>query len=70
MQHFDAYMAPNHQLQQTVYLATANDEKTWKQSKNDLFRIISWADPKTVEDTDSMAEVQMESYADTPTYEG
>jgi branched-chain amino acid transport system substrate-binding protein len=70
MQHFDAYMGPNHQIQQTVYMATANEEKLWEKDKNDLFKIISWADPKTVEDTDSMAATKMESYEDTPTYDG
>ena len=70
MQHFDAYMGSNHQIQQTVYMATGNEEKLWEKDKNDLFKIISWADPKTVEDTDSMAAAKMESYEDTPTYDG
>ena len=70
MQHFDSYMGSNHQIQQTVYMATANEEKLWKQDKNDLFKIVSWADPKTVEDTDSMAATKMESYEETPTYDG
>ena len=70
MQHFDAYMGPNHQMQQTVYLATANEEAAWKQDKNSLFKILSWADPKSVEDGDAMAAAKMESYEDTPTYDG
>ena len=70
MQHFDAYMGPNHQMQQTVYMATANDEKAWKQNKNDLFKIVSWAGPKEVEDAGAIAACQMESYADTATYDG
>ena len=70
MQHFDAYMGPNHQMQQTVYLATANKEEAWKQDKNSLFKILSWADPKSVEDGDAMAAAKMESYEDTPTYDG
>ena len=70
MQHFDAYMGPNHQMQQTVYMATANDDKAWEQNKNDMFNVLSWADPKSVEDTDSMAAVKMESYEDTTTYDG
>jgi branched-chain amino acid transport system substrate-binding protein len=69
MQHFDAYMGANHQMQQTVYLATANDEEKWKKNKNDLFKILSWVGPKEVEDTDAMAACNMESYEETPTYE-
>jgi branched-chain amino acid transport system substrate-binding protein len=70
MQHYDAYMGANHQMQQTVYLATGNDEALWKKDKNALFKILSNVDPKQVEDTDAMAACEMESYADTPTYEG
>jgi len=69
MQHFDAYMGANHQMQQTVYLATANDEAKWKKNKNDLFKMLSWVSPKEVEDTDAMGACNMESYAATPTYE-
>ena len=70
MQHYDAYMGPNHQMQQTVYLATSNDEAAWKKDKNALFKILTNVAPKDVEDTDAMAACQMESYAETPTYEG
>ena len=70
MQHYDAYMGANHQMQQTVYLATSNDEAAWKKDKNAMFKILSSVEPKEVEDTDAMAACQMESYADTPTYEG
>ena len=70
MQHHDAYMGANHQMQQTVYLATANDEALWKKDKNAMFKILSNAPPSEVEDTDAMAACKMESYAETPTYEG
>ena len=70
MQHHDAYMGANHQIQQTVYLATSNDEAAWKKDKNALFKILSSVEPKEVEDTDAMAACKMESYADTPAYEG
>jgi hypothetical protein len=70
MQHHDAYMGPNHQIQQTVYLSTANDEALWKKDKNALFKILTNVAPKDVEDTDAMAACKMESYADTPAYEG
>ena len=69
MQHYDAFMGSNHQMQQTVYLATANEEANWKKDKNDLFKILSWVPPKDVEDSDAMAACNMESYDETPTYE-
>jgi len=47
-----------------------NDEALWKKDKNALFKILSSVDPKQVEDTDALAACEMESYADTPTYEG
>ena len=70
MQHHDAYMGANHQMQQTVYLSTANDEALWKKDKNAMFKILSNASPSEVEDSDAMAACKMESYADTPTYDG
>lgn len=70
MQHHDAYMGANHQMQQTVYLATANDEALWEKDKNAMFKILSNVAPSDVEDTDAMAVCKMESYAETPTYEG
>ena len=70
MQHHDAYMGANHQMQQTVYLATANDEALWKKDNNAMFKILSNVSPSTVEDKDAMAACKMESYAETPTYEG
>ncbi|MBW2429559.1 MAG: ABC transporter substrate-binding protein, partial [Deltaproteobacteria bacterium] len=48
MQQHDAYMAPNHQIQQTVYLATANDEASWKKDKNALFKILTSVAPQQV----------------------
>ena len=48
MQHFDAYMNPNtHQMQQTIYLARRNPRPS---DPTDYFEIVSWADPKSVED--------------------
>jgi len=70
MQHYDAYMAANHQMQQTVYLATVNDEEVWKKDNDDLFKLLSSVRPKDVEDTDAMAACNMESYEETPTYDG
>lgn len=67
MQHHDAYMNPNtHQMQQTVYLATANDAPS---EEDDLFRILSQAGPEEIADTDAPEACALESYDETPTYE-
>jgi branched-chain amino acid transport system substrate-binding protein len=70
IQHFDAYMNPTtHQMQQTVYLATANDEAAWKKDNDDLFKVLAWSKPQDVEDTDAPKACKMESYEATPSYE-
>jgi branched-chain amino acid transport system substrate-binding protein len=67
MQHHDAWMNPNtHQMQQTVYLATAN---TSASEKDDMFNILSNSKPMTVVDTNAEATCKLESFADTPVYE-
>ena len=67
MQHHDAYMNPHtHQLQQTIYMATANDKP---EVQDDLYRILSWVEPKQVEDKQADQSCKLESYSDTPTYE-
>lgn len=67
MQHHDAWMNPKtHQMQQTVYLATAN---TGTSDKDDMFKILSNSSPKEVQDHGAEASAKLESYADTPTYE-
>jgi len=40
-------------MQQTVYLATANDEAAWKKDNDDLFKVLAWSKPQDVEDTDA-----------------
>ena len=68
MQHFDAYMNPNtHQMQQTIYLATANSSLNG--DKDDLFKIIQWGKPGDVKDTGADQGCGLESYQATPTYE-
>src|SRR6187455_1588869 len=48
LQHFDAYMNPTtHQIQQTIYMATYNDQPA---EKDDIFRILTSAPPQEVED--------------------
>lgn len=70
MQHHDGYMNPNtHQMQQTVYMATGNDEEVWKKDKDDLFKILSWSSPQEVEDTEAPVACHLEAYQETPTYE-
>ncbi len=67
MQHHDAWIDPNtHQVQQSVYLATANTGST---DPDDLFKILSSSDPDSVNDAGAAAACNLESYADTPTYE-
>ena len=67
MQHDDAWMNPQtHQMQQTVYMATAN---TGTQDTDDMFRIVSHSKPDEVADASAAASAKLESYEDTPTYE-
>ena len=67
MQHHDAYMNPaTHQMQQTIYLGTANSGTG---DPDDMFRILSQSSPEEIRDTDADAACMMESLDDTPTYE-
>ena len=68
MQHHDAFMDPvTHQIQQTIYLATANLEAG--DNKDDMFKILTQSDPETVRDTGSQEACKLESYDDTPTFD-
>jgi len=67
MQHHDAWMNPKtHQMQQTVYLATAN---VGSSNKDDMFTILSNSKPESVADANAEAGCKLESLADTPVYE-
>jgi branched-chain amino acid transport system substrate-binding protein len=67
MQHHDAYMNPNtHQLQQTIYLASANLESD---DPDKLFKILSHTTPDEVVDTEADAKCKLESFDTTPVYE-
>jgi branched-chain amino acid transport system substrate-binding protein len=67
MQHHDAWMNPQtHQLQQTIYLATANMEST---DPDNLFKIVSNTRPDQVVDPASAAKCKLEPLDQTPTYE-
>ncbi len=66
MQHHDAVIDANsHHVQQTIYLATRQDKP---RDDTDYFKIINIMDPKSVQIAGE-AECNLESYADTPTYE-
>jgi branched-chain amino acid transport system substrate-binding protein len=66
LQHFDAWIDPNsHHLQQTIYMATANDKPV---DKTDYFKILSWVKPEDVKDPGE-AGCKLEPYQDTPSYE-
>jgi branched-chain amino acid transport system substrate-binding protein len=70
MQHHDAWIHPEtHQVQQTVYLARANDRTVWEKDKDDMFKIVARAAPDAVMDEKSLKSCKLESYEDTPTYE-
>ncbi|HEX5093243.1 MAG TPA: ABC transporter substrate-binding protein [Burkholderiales bacterium] len=67
MQHYDAWIDPDtHQCQQTIYMASYNDKPA---EKDDIFKILTQANPKDVADTASMQSCKLESYAQTPSYE-
>lgn len=67
MQHFDAQIdAQTHQVQQTIYLATANKAP---KEKDDLFDILSQAKADDVRDTDSAKLCKLETYEQTPNFE-
>ena len=67
MQHHDAYMNPaTHQMQQTIYLATAN---AGTEDPDDMFRILSQSSPEEIRDGGADAACMLESLDDTPTYE-
>ena len=67
MQDDDAYMNPKtHQMQQTVYLATAN---LASDDPDDLFKILGHSTPDAVVDAGAEAACKLESFEDTPVYE-
>jgi len=67
MQHHDAWIDPaTHQVQQTVYLATAN---TGTKDKDDMFKILSSSSPDSVQDKGAQGSCELESYEDTPSFD-
>ena len=68
MQHHDAWIDPDtHQVQQTVYLATANTEMG--DNKDDMFKILTQSDPEAVRDEGAAAACKLESYDETPSFD-
>ncbi len=64
MQADDAWIDPDtHQVQQTIYLGTANPEPA---EETDIYRIVSSVSPQDAQDTSDCA---LESFEDTPVYE-
>ena len=67
MQHFDATIdAGTHQVQQTIYLATANKAP---KEKDDIFEILSQAKADDVRDIDSAKLCKLETYEQTPSFD-
>jgi branched-chain amino acid transport system substrate-binding protein len=67
MQTYDAWIDPNtHQVQQTIYLATAN---VGTENPDDMFKILTASPPQDVEDTEAPNECHLESYEDTPSFD-
>jgi branched-chain amino acid transport system substrate-binding protein len=65
MQHHDAYMNPvTHQMQQTIYLARRNPKPA---DNTDHFEILSWTDPKSVEDDLAPTKCKLTPYEQVPT---
>ena len=68
MQHHDAWIDPvTHQVQQTVYLATANTEAG--DDKDNMFKILTQSAPEDVADEAAQGACKLESYDDTPTFD-
>ncbi|HEY7460056.1 MAG TPA: ABC transporter substrate-binding protein [Xanthobacteraceae bacterium] len=67
MQHYDAFMDPvTHQMQQTIYLARRNPKPS---DNTDYFEIISWSEPKSVQDDAAPGKCKLVGYDKVPTYE-
>jgi len=67
MQHHDAFMNPvTHQLQQTIYLATANLQSN---KPDELFKVLSNTEPGQVSDKEADAKCKLEALDATPVYE-
>lgn len=67
MQHHDAWIDPStHQVQQTIYQATAN---FGTKDKDDMFKIVASTSPQDAMDSDANAACKLESYEATPSFD-
>ena len=67
MQHHDAWIDPvTHQMQQSIYLATAN---VGTKDSDDMFKILGSTSPQEAMDTDAAGACKLESYESTPTFD-
>jgi branched-chain amino acid transport system substrate-binding protein len=67
MQNHEAWIDPNtHQVQQTIYLATAN---AGTEDPDNMFKILNASPPEDVLDTEAEAACKLESYDATPTFD-
>lgn len=70
MQAHDAWIDPEtHQVQQSIYLATANDRAAWEANPDALFKVVSVAAPEEVADAAARAACKLEPYESLPVHE-
>lgn len=55
-----------HQMQQSIYLATAN---LGTKDSDDMFKILGSTSPKEAMDPDAKGACKLESYESTPTFD-
>src|SRR3546814_934626 len=56
MQQFDAWIdADNHHVEQTVYIAGAQDKVVWEKNTDDMYKIVGQVEPEAARDLDAAA---------------
>lgn len=70
MQEHDAWIDPaTHQVQQSIYLASANDKAAWEANPDALFKIVNVVAPEEVQDEAAAGACKLEPYDSLPVYE-
>ena len=70
MQQDEAWIDPQtHQVQQTIYQATANDRAAWEADANALFKVLRATPPLDVVDDAAAGACKLEPYESLPVYE-
>ena len=70
MQQDEAWIDPQtHQVQQTIYQATANDRGAWEADSNALFKVLTAVPPQDVVDDAAAGACKLEPYESLPVYE-